>query len=242
VGGGRWVVLLFPRFNGAADGDPRKVAPACCPCSTRARFNGAADGDPRKAESARVWISIIDELQWGRGWGSAERVARIWQMLLRLTLQWSRGWGSAERDCVSLGTRRYNIRASMGPRMGIRGKHRRPGHDDLPSPASMGPRMGIRGKHRRPGHDDLPSPASMGPRMGIRGKFKVPESSPQAYLASMGPRMEIRGKGDGEHSYEAVWGASMGPRMGIRGKITGRPRCTPTGWLQWGRGWGSAES
>jgi len=36
--------------------------------------------------------------------------------------------------------------------------------------------------------------------------------------------------------------ASMGPRMGIRGKLTDQDRFLKAEQLQWGRGWGSAES
>jgi len=67
-----------------------RSAPSSC-------FNGAADGDPRKdAEEAKSRVPFT-ELQWGRGWGSAERYQQ-----------------SSDRRSLAA--------ASMGPRMGIRGK------------------------------------------------------------------------------------------------------------------------
>ena len=103
------------------------------------------------AESSGRWTlgcSPIPTLQWGRGWGSAESGASLLPLFNQGSLQWGRGWGSAEsreRPRLDLDHRR----ASMGPRMGIRGKGGAHLADAAPPYASMEPRMGIRGKRLR---------------------------------------------------------------------------------------------
>jgi len=68
----------------------------------------------------------------------------------RFPLQWGRGWGSAER-AKALRYMPVRAKASMGPRMGIRGKSLENGLSDMSLyEASMGPRMGIRGKPDAP--------------------------------------------------------------------------------------------
>jgi len=89
---GNQVASMGPRMG--IRGKAHRLPPLPSPSK---RFNGAADGDPRKVDETEWNDPLLESLQWGRGWGSAES-----QRVTRFPVQ------------IPL--------ASMGPRMGIRGK------------------------------------------------------------------------------------------------------------------------
>ncbi len=109
--------------------------------------------------------------------------------------------------------------ASMGPRLGSRGKGTFPPYRRLSARqlqwgrdlvvaekskirwrgwvvprASMGPRLGSRGKNHLRLQTRAAREASMGPRLGSRGKRRRRAPQPSASVASMGPRLGSRGK------------------------------------------------
>jgi len=167
-------------------------------------FNGAADGDPRKGRRIYRHRPGLPQLQWGRGWGSAES-------------RWAAGTGL------------LGVLASMGPRMGIRGKLGGSLQPALQQPASMGPRMGIRGKRNRERRIRAQGMASMGPRMGIRGKLGGSLQPALQQPASMGPRMGIRGK----HASAIKWRTG---RRRFNGAADGDPRKGVAAHLAEGKG------
>ncbi len=158
-------------------------------------------------------------LQWGHGPEAVEDVHGLgsWPAYV-IVLQWGHG-SEAEEDGGHRHQRSRLAQASMGSRLGGRGRrrHRCCGQETLL--ASMGPRPGGRGRQsnawpvklacrrfngataRRPWKTDRESAdlrkyphASMGPRPGGRGRrlHRHPKSS--ATKASMGPRPGGRGR------------------------------------------------
>ncbi len=187
-------------------------------------FNGAATWKSRKATNWNPHGPRPSKLQWGRDLEVAERTPN--SVAASLT-----------------------VNASMGPRLGSRGKV----HVSLAVAtikiASMGPRLGSRGKgpvYLRPLVSEV---ASMGPRLGSRGKLvevqgcvgysslqwgrdlEVAES--EGYKFQVGPIATLQWGRDLEvaesHRQELhprlLAQASMGPRLGSRGKIAMAGRC-----------------
>jgi len=163
-------------------------------------------------------IPDTGELQWGRGWGSAERRVEPSASTAVPQLQWGRGWGSAESPQPANRNASYDNVLQWGRGWGSAER-------------------GLAAVQHRGA-----SPASMGPRMGIRGKDAALATDEGSYRSFNGaadgdPRKAVI-------SYSRVISASaasMGPRMGIRGKVTLDLELLPAAALQWGRGWGSAE-
>ena len=223
---------------------------------------GCSSAESRSACAPMPWAT----LQWGRGCSSAESSTE--PGLCRAVSSFNGAADVHPRNrCTAKdrpGASRFNGAADVHPR------NRRPPPADyaVHARASMGPRMFIRGILRRAVAIAVTyREASMGPRMFIRGidvqrerrragttcfngaadvHPRNPGSSPGAGPrsgASMGPRMFIRGICPRPRANERGVRASMGPRMFIRG-IAGADSTTAgaTAWLQWGRGCSSAES
>src|SRR5260221_208257 len=199
-------------------------------------------------------------------WGPGREYPRHTPLSSTGNLQWGRGLGTAERLAHALRTLRHD-RPSMGPRSWDRGGHniwcchRRTQH------LQWGRGLGTAESATRRIDRERPALASMGPRSWDRGEFAPPALRRARFRASMGPRSWDRGEPAMRRAIMAQQAASMGPRSWDRGEVTvaGRrrharrcfngaavlgPRRVGGGcWsrpaknrLQWGRGLGTAES
>ena len=128
--------------------------------------------------------------------------------------------------------------------MGIRGKLEAECDVGWRCMASMGPRMGIRGKRTRRAYcSSSRARASMGPRMGIRGKA-LPHLAVNPAVASFNgaadgdPRKAAHIRRGDDIRRRLQWGRGWGS---AESRDQG-PRREAAPGLQWGRGWGSAES
>ena len=157
-------------FNGAATWKSRKGSYTDAFGTKLSSFNGAATWKSRKVGDPLGMAEPSLALQWGRDLEVAEssrlRNQRGYRCCFNGAATWkSRKGRQARRTFLELGT------ASMGPRLGSRGKRKGRKADDPDARASMGPRLGSRGKCAamlpRPDQDS----ASMGPRLGSRGKM-----------------------------------------------------------------------
>jgi len=111
---------LWHCFNGAADSHPRKRSGPGLPLSASRCFNGAADSHPRKHPQAGLMMLMDRELQWGRGFSSAETRTTV-----RAGAAVSRFNGAADSHPRKRGGLVPRVpeplTASMGPRILIRG-------------------------------------------------------------------------------------------------------------------------
>ena len=165
------------------------------PAGESACFNGAADVHPRKPGRRVVCQRCPSGFN-----GAADVHPR----------KRKEGKGEGERE-----------RASMGPRMFIRGNEPRAPKDCRVRPASMGPRMFIRGNSNH--------------RARIRARLRRFNGAADVHPRKLGAQ-QVR-----LHVEVAV--ASMGPRMFIRGNMRTKPdTASARSRLQWGRGCSSAET
>ncbi len=166
----RLPILGLRRFNGAATWKSRKALRARTLASRPSRrFNGAATWKSRKVAGYSKRKDSKGRLQWGRDLEVAESLPSLL--------------------AVALGSI-----ASMGPRLGSRGKSGDLYYEKGALLASMGPRLGSRGKNKCGRSICWNERASMGPRLGSRGKGMAQVQAAMARLASMGPRLGSRGK------------------------------------------------
>ena len=213
------------------------------PAGESACFNGAADVHPRKPGRRVVCQRCPSGFN-----GAADVHPR----------KRKEGKGEGERE-----------RASMGPRMFIRGNEPRAPKDCRVRPASMGPRMFIRGNsnhrarirarlRRFNGAADVHprklgaqqvrlhvevAVASMGPRMFIRGNVTRARRRSRTWRRFNGAADVHPRKPAGWRVERKVLEASMGPRMFIRGNMRTKPdTASARSRLQWGRGCSSAET
>ena len=107
------------------------------------------------------------------------------------SLQWGRDLEVAESPAM-IDPRRKSQIASMGPRLGSRGKGIRKTSRKGRLDASMGPRLGSRGKPARPFlWLEGSYVASMGPRLGSRGKPKRRQRQPCGSSLQWGRDLEV---------------------------------------------------
>ena len=180
-------------FNGAAAWWPRKACNTSQHLFGRRRFNGAAAWWPRKDRKSHRCSRKCIPLQWGRGLVAAEGPR-------------------ADARCP------IRARASMGPRLGGRGR-------------SAGDR-----RHAAPVR--LQWGRGLVAAEGLLGIVLVVV----VVVASMGPRLGGRGRAGDCADEVASHAASMGPRLGGRGRgYEGRQFLCLKDPLQWGRGLVAAE-
>ena len=221
----------------AAEGGPT----CSCPASSTNSFNGAAAWWPRKDAVAIGAAVDTFSLQWGRGLVAAEGGPQV-----------QRGPGCGV--------------ASMGPRLGGRGRGVSLIVGISPDDASMGPRLGGRGRRATQVNTCSAGVASMGPRLGGRGRtgnrigvagnaFRFNGAAAWWPRKGPGPMLDARS------GHELQWGRGLVAAEGLR-EIGGTPHpygfngaaawwprkvCWESSWssssssLQWGRGLVAAE-
>ncbi len=235
---------LCGRFNGAATWKSRKVRFVYVSPGRSIGFNGAATWKSRKVDRAFFQPRTRDPLQWGRDLEVAEShwVGKL-PLVVRMPLQWGRDLEVAEsRDCrwlagfdgrllqwgrdleVAESRKEWHLHAhldnaSMGPRLGSRGKLRL---HELPSrkrtsfngAATWKSRKAKLPKGRgyeRPSFNGAATWKSRKDGKEVEARFRDD--------ASMGPRLGSRGKRERIQTGSRLHHASMGPRLGSRGKI-----------------------
>ena len=180
-------------------------------------FNGAAAWWPRKAVEAGRVLHVWVLLQWGRGLVAAE------------------GWGS-------LASYLALVAASMGPRLGGRGRGQAGGARVAAADASMGPRLGGRGRLVGRG----PFRAAIVRFNGAAAWWpRKDRSAPGLELrpmrfngaAAWWPRKAVRSAATREKSQPLQWGRGLVAAEGIREPAELRLLVQ----LQWGRGLVAAE-
>ncbi len=140
------VASLGPCFNGAATWKSRKAQVSSRFQLRIARFNGAATWKSRKDTRRKQMRRPTESFNGAATWKSRKEAFFAWGVRLHnAVLQWGRDLEVAESGFPGLAMLRVDL-ASMGPRLGSRGK--RPICTVLPIRmiASMGPRLGSRGK------------------------------------------------------------------------------------------------
>ncbi len=206
-------------------------------------FNGAATWKSRKDGEREVPSELHKLLQWGRDLEVAESLALNANFAnVNPRFNGAATWKSRKASIPV--TSIVCQLASMGPRLGSRGKRAGGGR-------GIGQRMGLQwGRDLEVAERQIWESvynrvldASMGPRLGSRGKPRTRSTSLRTWLASMGPRLGSRGKTAtlerlegpfGRFNGAATWksrkatlvqiegstvlAASMGPRLGSRGK------------------------
>ena len=159
------------------------------------------------------------------------------------SLQWGHDWGVVERDRYqpAFGP---SCRGFNGATTGESWKAwTHPARAARPSPASMGPRLGSRGKGQFSSFTVALLGASMGPRLGSRGKLHVRYWRGQVATASMGPRLGSRGKDLPPVRQDRCLEGFNGATTGESWKDPNKRRTQMQRFkLQWGHDWGVVES
>src|SRR5258708_6026953 len=106
---------MGPRFFNRGNRASIRESPGAHDC-----FNGAAVFQPRKPSGAEGKLTIVQPLQWGRGFSTEETHRRSRTMQHFFRLQWGRGFSTAE-TARSIAWKTASFMASMGPRFFNRG-------------------------------------------------------------------------------------------------------------------------
>ena len=156
-------------------------------------------------------------------------------------LQWGHDWGVVERrtSWPSQQKRRSFNGATTGESW--KGRFRAP-NLGCARIASMGPRLGSRGKGRPPRWTTVAHRRFNGATTGESWKATALRSCRPASRRFNGATTGESWKAPYRRGQRAILAASMGPRLGSRGKP---PRSSSTSragaWLQWGHDWGVVE-
>ena len=207
-------------------------------------FNGAAAFQPRKRKARARCPSVVEQLQWGRGFSAAE-TRTVFAFPCRHPTGFNGAAAFQPRKLGAVPIWSCARRASMGPRLFSRGNTL---EDALVgfvhNAASMGPRLFSRGNICANNPGLIVARASMGPRLFSRGNasllsahrrrdallqwgrgFSAAETPPQT------PKF-------GRPTTSFNGAAAFQPRK-QESQYTQRPRIES---LQWGRGFSAAET
>ena len=185
-------------------------------------------------------------LQWGHGWVAVEDLRRPSSGPPTMSgLQWGHGWVAVE-DRPSDVSRVRRVLASMGPRLGSRG---RPPSGQVSCPgraeASMGPRLGSRGRRGSPRPRIRRGAVLQWGHGWVAVEDDGERARPQAVeVASMGPRLGSRGRPPDSFRLAASWvegvdargdSPSLGRPPSLRNLAVRRPRGQTTCAVREGR-------
>jgi len=217
-------LLQWGRGFGAAESASRMDDPRTDAYSASMGPRLRSRGKARLRQAASCSVSL-HQLQWGRGFGAAERPRTNASSCLVPSLQWGRGFGAAERLVEDDRRRPRARRASMGPRLRSRGKRQKQRADAAEQrlSASMGPRLRSRGKRH---HGNRKLHLRSRPRFNGAAASEPRKVTEPAPVFAFWWRLQWgRGFGAAERPreaqpYERSDMASMGPRLRSRGKVT----------------------